>query len=184
MCHENRLVDLPDIPESLTSIWCYKNKLAKLPSLSTGLRELFCHRNNLTVLPPLPASLEMLTCHDNQLTALPPLPDGLKKLDCSNNQLTELPELPDSLTELLCSGNMFPDRNEGESIAEFAERLVQIASRKRMTERSRTIKEDLMIYCWNTGRLLRIMKCYPTNQWNHELQKYGDLDFITADEIF
>ena len=67
---------------------------------------------------------------------------------------------------------------------EFVERLDRIESSKRMAERCRAVKEELMAICWHAKRLARIIESHPADQWNHEMQQYGELEFTTADEIF
>jgi len=100
----NSLTALPDLPESLDTLWCDHNSISFLPVLPqlTGLR---CASNDLAVLPELPESLIQLHCDNNILTGLPELPQTLRYLECENNTLTSLPELPGTLLQLRCENN-------------------------------------------------------------------------------
>ena len=64
----------------------YKD-LTELPELPDTLKTLFCFDNKLTELPELPDTLKTLICYNNKLTELPELPDTLEYLYCSNNNL-------------------------------------------------------------------------------------------------
>lgn len=97
LCHDNQLISLPKLPNSLRELYCVSNQLTSLPSLPDNLTNLECNYNQLTALPILPNSLRELYCDNNQLTFLPKLPNNLKGLDCGSNQLTSLPDLPESL---------------------------------------------------------------------------------------
>ena len=94
-------------------------KLISLPDLPDSLKELYCFNNKLTKLPELPDTLKILDCVNNKLTSLPELPDTLYYLSCSNNQLTSLPELPDTLNYLHCSNNKFEEPIKKEIIDKF-----------------------------------------------------------------
>jgi len=64
-------------------------KLISLPELPNSLETLDCYSNKLTSLPKLPDLLEYLDCNDNKITSLPKLPDTLNYLHCSNNKFEE-----------------------------------------------------------------------------------------------
>jgi Leucine-rich repeat (LRR) protein len=102
---DQELTELPELPNSLQSLWCDDNKLTSLPKLPNSLQKLNCSFNQLIELPKLPDSLQVLYCFRNKLTSLPKLPNKLKELKCFNNELKELPELPDSLEKLNCIYN-------------------------------------------------------------------------------
>ena len=81
------ITELPELPETIKTLFCDRNKLTKLPELPKGLINLYCYNNNLTELPELPEGLELLDCEDNKLTELPELPKTLQILGCRNNKL-------------------------------------------------------------------------------------------------
>jgi Leucine-rich repeat (LRR) protein len=118
-CDYNNLTKLPELPNSLEKLICHNNQLTKLPELPNSLKKIYCHYNNLTKLPELPNSLKKLYCHNNQLTKLPELPDSLNYLYCYNNNLTKLPELPNSLLKLDCFNNPFKEPIKKEIIEKF-----------------------------------------------------------------
>ena len=91
-----KLTVLPDISKciNLTELYCYENKLTQLPELPNSLRCLSFDDNQLTQLPKLPNSLGYLSCSLNKLTQLSNLPNSLVNLYCSYNQITEIPALP------------------------------------------------------------------------------------------
>jgi E3 ubiquitin-protein ligase SspH2 len=67
----------------LELIECNNNKISDLPNLPQTLKELYCEDNDLAYLPELPATLRILSCQNNEnLTRLPNLPIKLKKLIC------------------------------------------------------------------------------------------------------
>ena len=91
----------------ITYIDCSNNRLLVLPQLPNSLQILYCSYNQLTILPQLPNSLQTLNCTNNQLTTLPQLPNSLQYLYCEYNQLTTLPQLPNSLIYFNCINNLF-----------------------------------------------------------------------------
>ena len=95
----------------ITELDLSNKNLTELPELPDTLVTLYCGDNQLIELPDLPDTLEYLYCSKNNLTSLPELPETLKELYCSNNKLTELPELPKSLKILFCSNNNLPYNN-------------------------------------------------------------------------
>ena len=46
-CSDNKLKELPPIPETVEILYCYGNNLSKLPELPKGLKRLDCDNNNL-----------------------------------------------------------------------------------------------------------------------------------------
>jgi hypothetical protein len=103
--------NLTYIPESiirfkkLKILYCDDNRLTNLPVLPENLYMLDCADNQFTCLPVLPKYLKYIYCADNQLTYIPCLPENLYMLDCANNQLTHLPCLPENLEILQFNGN-------------------------------------------------------------------------------
>jgi Leucine-rich repeat (LRR) protein len=100
-CYNNRLTELPELPDSLTVLDVGGNELTALPDLPDGLIELKCDGNYITELPELPESLEALNVAAGVFTEIPELPPNLKYLSIAlNHDLTSICELPDSLTTL------------------------------------------------------------------------------------
>ena len=104
-CTGHGLTSLPELPDSLKSLYCDDNQIASIESLPSNLETLSCWDNKLTTLPELPDGLLYLGCLGNQITSLPTLPDSLVSLNCDENKLTTLPTLPDGLRILICAGN-------------------------------------------------------------------------------
>lgn len=128
------LTSLPELPVGLKWLGCQNNCLTRLPELPVGLGVLYCHNNQLKTLPELPVSLNTLYCHNNQLTTLPELPVGLKWLGCHNNQL---------LIDIVYT----------ETPQTYSNRLTAFESRKRVTDRARTIHEELVSVVWHPSRV-------------------------------
>jgi len=133
VCSSCSLMELPDLPISITHLDCSYNNLTELPDLSSmnllihlsfsgnnfkifpdlkllysfnKLKYLDCSGNSLTELPELPHTLTDFCCSRNNLTELPiKLPNSLSILFCSYNNLIKLPNLPDTLTYLDCRNN-------------------------------------------------------------------------------
>ena len=76
-----------NIFDGVTVIDRINSDLTELPELPNTLKTLYCFNNNLTELPELPDTLEELDCSNNNLIKLPELPDTLEELDCSGNNL-------------------------------------------------------------------------------------------------
>jgi Leucine-rich repeat (LRR) protein len=105
VCPNNKLIGLPQLPNTLKFLDCSNNLLTELPILPNTLKHLYCHINKLTELPKLPNTLNTLECSNNQITTLPELPNTLNYLSCFNNQITTLPKLPNTLEYLFCLDN-------------------------------------------------------------------------------
>lgn len=58
---------LPDLPETLLTLYCNNCGLNKLPELPKNLKHLKCSNNNLKELPELPESVTELRCYGNKL---------------------------------------------------------------------------------------------------------------------
>ena len=158
-----RITSLPDLPADIQILWCYDTQLTSLPALPSGLQTLYCYNTLLISLPDLPSGLESIDCPNTPLTSLPDLPSGLQSLFCYNTQLTSLPDLPSGLTDLDCSNTpLLLQRGASETIAEYNARWrawrEEQASKKRCQERSKTVKEDLMIYVWRPDRLEKLLE--------------------------
>lgn len=104
-CHNNFLMELPKLPDTIHSLICFKNRLKKLPELPISIIEINCSFNNLKELPNMKNLDNLLSiwCNNNELESLPSLPVNLKYLYCYNNPLKTLPELPDGLIKLVMS---------------------------------------------------------------------------------
>ena len=75
-------------------LWCNNNKLTELPLLPNSLKYLFCYNNKLTELPLLP-NLNNLICDNNQLTNKPtnPLSEWIKQHNKLINRFIRLKRL-------------------------------------------------------------------------------------------
>lgn len=105
-----RNIKLPSLERftKLKYLECINCKITELPELPDSIETLYCGDNNLTYLPKLPSNLKCLHCPFNQLTELPELPNNLVKLVCYNNKLKSLPKIPKSLIVLSCAENELP----------------------------------------------------------------------------
>ena len=160
-CYNNQLTSLPPLPSSLEILYCWNNNLISLPSLPSSLIELWCHANQLTSLSSLPPNLSRLYCWNNQLTSLPSLPPSLTDLDCINNKLTSLPPLPSSLEELYCDNNQLEvDIEENESPQDYWNRLEEIQSKKRIINRTKELKEEIMKTFWHPTNVQKFLDMY------------------------
>ena len=104
--HNNQLLSLPNLPNSLKIIYCSYGKLTTLPTLPDSLTQLACSSNSLSALPALPSSLTFLNCSYNLLSSLPPLPNSVNYLDCAGNSITNIASLPNQLKNFDCSYNL------------------------------------------------------------------------------
>jgi uncharacterized repeat protein (TIGR02543 family) len=95
----------------LYALICNDNKLTELPELPDFLQGLSCSENQLKSLPDLPEYLQILICGDNAITSLPNLPEYMFYLVCDNNLLCELPQLPEDMMLLSFAGNYIQDVN-------------------------------------------------------------------------
>ena len=68
------------------------NKIKELPELPEGLEKLYCSNTKITKLPELPEGLKELSCWNTKITELPELPEGLEKLYCFNTNIKEIPK--------------------------------------------------------------------------------------------
>jgi hypothetical protein len=155
------ITSLPLLPEGLEELWCNDTQITELPPLPNGLQVLLCSNTHLKSLPSLPDELQEIKCFNTPLTSLPPLPKWLHTLNCTSTQLTSLPPLPDSLKELYCADTQLPQRNNNENMKDYILRFRSWqeleASRNRVQERARNIKEELVAAVWHPKRVQRII---------------------------
>ncbi len=157
------LTVLPELSETLKTLWCYSNQLKELPVLPQTLEKLYCTSNQLKELPALPESLKYLWCNSNQLKELPELPKSLTTLYCGYNKLKSLPELPESLTEFGCDSNPFTYPLSRKIIDKF-----KLDESKLYTD---DIVEVFKIYEWQA----EFLEDFP---W-----KYEDISYFVLDQI-
>lgn len=144
--------ELPEFPPGLKELYCTGIPLTSLPTLPEGLRVLHCNNTPLTTLPELPSGLQVLQCSFTLLTALPELPKELKKLECIYTPLIELPDLPDSVNSISASA-VLVDNYFCATMNEFITRSNERNSKKRIQERSRCLKEEIMAAAWHPRRV-------------------------------
>ena len=160
-CCHTQLTSLPKLPDSLTELICDHTRLTSLPELPKKLRLLICSHNQITSLPNLPYSLRRLSCDHMPITELPRLPTRLISLGIQKTRITELPQLPVGLKELYCAytPSLVLQRKENESIAEYVkrwdERREEIASKKRVQEKNKLLKEEIVMEAWKPERMER-----------------------------
>lgn len=105
-CSENKLTELPALPDTLKKLNCSRNRGLKLVNLPERLEILHCYNINCEALPNLPNSLIELDCSYNSLTKLPPIiATSLVVLNCSYNKLRVVPVAPPTLQKLICNNN-------------------------------------------------------------------------------
>jgi Leucine-rich repeat (LRR) protein len=63
-----KMNELPELPDTLLTLYCNNCGLKKLPELPKNLKHLKCSNNNLTELPELPESITELRCYGNKLS--------------------------------------------------------------------------------------------------------------------
>jgi hypothetical protein len=81
-------------------------------------------------------------------------------LYCTGTQITSIPELPASLTSLFCaSKSLIIHREKDESIPDYNLRWrawrEENISKPRVQERTRRLKEELMMDAWHPDRVER-----------------------------
>lgn len=157
-CSSNGITSLPVLPEGLQSLFFCDKKIDSLPKLPTGLKYLYCHNTLLRYLPELPIGLLFLDCNNTLLTSLPQLPESLVGLYIYQTQITILPELPKSLMALYCVQTplLLQYEKGNETITDYNLRWrawrEEQASKKRIQEKNRILKEDLMVEAWKPER--------------------------------
>lgn len=163
-CQNTRLASLPELPSELKLLDCCNTRLTSLPNLPAGLQRLYCSNTQLTSLPELPSGLQTLYVSNTQLTSLPTLPSGLQVLYCYNTQLSSLPELPSGLRDLYCSNTpLIIQREKNESISDYNRRWAvwreEEVSRKRIQDKHRLLKEEIVIEAWHPRKVERWVDC-------------------------
>lgn len=104
-CTQNKIREIPKLPNTVIELLCFRNEITKINNLSSSLVNLECDRNKLTSLPDLPNSLENLKCYRNDIRILPELPKNLKTLNASHNKLIALPNLPENINIVEVNNN-------------------------------------------------------------------------------
>ncbi len=46
-CSDNKLTELPPLPDTLETLNCYSNNLTELPPLPDTIKHIYCYANNL-----------------------------------------------------------------------------------------------------------------------------------------
>jgi len=77
---QNKLKELPELPEKLDYFDCFNNFINKMPELPKTLNYFECSQNNLKELPELPENLETFCCVDNPLEMMPKLPESVERI--------------------------------------------------------------------------------------------------------
>lgn len=83
--------------DGLKMLYCQGNNIIQLPNLPHSISFLHCGGNQLTSLPNIPSSLKNLQCQWNQLSNLPHLPDSLTHLECDNNNISCFERFPNTI---------------------------------------------------------------------------------------
>lgn len=154
------ITSLPPLPEHIHVLNCHNTYLTVLPYLHEGLVVLNCSHTLLTSLPALPDTLSVLNCAHTRITYLPELPKHLMTLWCNNTMLTTLPHIPVTLQYFFCyKSPLILQREEGESVPDYNRRWREWredqASKPRVQERTRVLKEELMMEAWHPDRVER-----------------------------
>lgn len=100
----NKLVNIPTLPEKLEELLIKNNNIHNIDSLSQYdyLKRLDCSENAIQYIPIID-SLEILVCNNNKIENISKLKQ-LKKISCSNNKLKELSDFP-KLEIVECDNN-------------------------------------------------------------------------------
>lgn len=100
------LLDIVNVPPSLTILISVNTFLKKIGELPSTLKRLVCNNNNLERLPNIQhTNLELLCFSSNQVSTLPYLPNTLKCLIFNNNNIITVTNLPKQLRHLECNMN-------------------------------------------------------------------------------
>uniref|UniRef100_A0A6C0I691 Uncharacterized protein n=1 Tax=viral metagenome TaxID=1070528 RepID=A0A6C0I691_9ZZZZ len=129
---------IPEIDRDWITIICNDNRLVELPDFPESVQEIECNNNMLSSLPPNVGKLDLyhLECCDNQIVKLPRrLPENLEHFRCSNNRIVKMPELPEHLKQLDCRGNPFDKK----SIKRILDRFVKYITVEEGVSREETI---------------------------------------------
>jgi Leucine-rich repeat (LRR) protein len=159
------ITSLPDLPADLCVLICSGTRITSLPTLPASLLVLHCDQTPITELPELPPRLEQLYCYKTAITTLPDLPATLEVLWCYSIPITVLPDLPE-LLQLYCMDTpLLLQKGEYEPIEQYALRWrvwreEELVSKKRMQERARKLKEDLVAEVWSPRRVENLLENY------------------------
>jgi hypothetical protein len=159
-CYNTLITSLPNLPNELQELYCNNNQIISLPSLPNSLRILYCNYTKITKLPILPNNLEELYCDNNIITEIPLLPTNLHVLDCTNTKIIYLPPIPDNIIGLYCYNTCLLQRDEDEKMYDYIHRFrcwQEDESRKRIQERTRGLKEELVASVWHPRRVQRLL---------------------------
>lgn len=153
-----RIHSLPELPVRIQELYCHNTPLTSLPELHEGLISLDCDDTPMTSLSQLPTTLKFLCCSCTKLTSLPELPTGLIELAINDTQISLLPELPVSLLKLYTwDTSLLIQRNIGEPLKDYKSRWAtwreEQASKKRIQERAKVLKEEIAMEAWKPERL-------------------------------
>jgi Leucine-rich repeat (LRR) protein len=153
------ITELPALPDSLKSLILNDTHVCKLPPLPNGLQELSIQSSKITTLPyPLPESLVILTCSDTNISYLPQFPKSLKTLYATFVPLEDFPETPPGqLSYVLLHSYDIPVKAHNEEVDTHLQRVrdaLELKKKKRMVQRCKQIKEELMAVTWHTDRVL------------------------------
>ena len=110
VCAGNLLVELNDLPNSLTHLDCARNYLTTIDFKHIpNIQELHCEENKINEMVALPKSLIALYCDQNRLKHidLKDMPN-LRTLHVSNNSLIIVENLPDTIHEFVSDNNPIP----------------------------------------------------------------------------
>jgi hypothetical protein len=144
----NQLKTLDNLPSNLEYLDCADNKLEMIQSFPLNLKDLNCSCNCLKNLPNLPKNLKKLYVEYNYLTSLPPLNEGLITVSYHNNSIGLLNYVPYSL-ETIFNDTQKPNK----FIFSYLETLRSTAEKQRCMNRTRKIKEELMMKVWHPDNL-------------------------------
>lgn len=154
------ITSMPPLPEHILALHCRNTNLTVLPYLPEGLVVLYCYNTPLTSLPTLPDTLMNLNCSHTRITSLPKLPKHLMTLWCNNTLLTTVPELPVTIGYFYTyKSPLILQRGDDESLPAYNQRWREWredqASKPRVQERTRLLKEEIMIQAWHPDRVER-----------------------------
>jgi hypothetical protein len=155
------ITSLPSLPPNLEYLYCYGTNITELPPLPDTLVYLICSNTNITEFPPLPDTIKGLACDDTAIVELPSLPNTLEYISCDRTNITELPPLPDTLEYLYCSGcPLIIQRKEDESIQAYSARWEEWRNMKRIQERCRAVRDDVLAAALHPRRIERLIDEY------------------------
>jgi len=129
-CSNNRIIELPKFPSSVTNVYFSNNKLKGSVTIGSNIinleindnlitdlvfesgdniKQLNCY-NNLIKTISVPnntfTELSMLNCYKNKLTDLPHITTNyIEYINCANNKLINIPKFESNISYLNCSYN-------------------------------------------------------------------------------